>query len=167
MSHTGLRNSIGRWLALSVGGAVLCGSSNINYLVVISGMFVWLPSDSQFGRFYPGSFLVIILGLSWQKARRNWGFSFSCEVKNITNPSDTVLKLQCFAVVKCSLNFSENRRGVWGKEERFEFRKIIPLKCSCENNDTANPAIKARTSHTSPPWTSAIPHTAHPSFGFP
>lgn len=35
-----------------VQGIVFCDSSNINYLVVILGMFVWLPSDSRIGRFY-------------------------------------------------------------------------------------------------------------------
>lgn len=84
----------------AVRGAVPCAP-----VISIIYCYFWdvclYPSDSQFGRFYQSSFLVIIFGLSWQKARRNWGFSFSCEVKNTTNQSDTVLKLQCFAVVKC------------------------------------------------------------------
>lgn len=44
-----------------VEGIVFCDSSNINYLVVILGMFVWLPSDSRIGRFYQEQLLVIIV----------------------------------------------------------------------------------------------------------
>lgn len=47
-------------MVISVKGIVFCDSRNLNYLVVILGIFVWLPSDSQFGRFYQSSFLVII-----------------------------------------------------------------------------------------------------------
>lgn len=47
-------------MVFTVKGFVFCDSSNINYLAVILGMFVWLPSDIRFGRFYQSSFLVII-----------------------------------------------------------------------------------------------------------
>lgn len=66
MNHTGHKAQreptlTGCWLVvISVKGIVFCDSSNINYLVVTLGMFVWLPSDSWFGRFYHSSFLVII-----------------------------------------------------------------------------------------------------------
>ena len=49
---------------------MFCYASGINYLVVILGMLVWLPSDSRFGRFYRSGFLVIIFVVCHDKRLR-------------------------------------------------------------------------------------------------